>query len=115
MSNPNPDQSGLKPWKPGQSGNPKGLPKGRTFEQEVQAILAKKFPGHDFTNREQTARKFVEMLTKGNLHAIRDLMEREWPKILKVQDVTPAAELEEHGAASKDLEQIAAATSEMLH
>lgn len=27
MSNPNPDQSGLKPWPPGVSGNPKGRPK----------------------------------------------------------------------------------------
>ena len=24
MANPNPNQSGLRPWKPGQSGNPKG-------------------------------------------------------------------------------------------
>lgn len=29
MANQNPDQSGLTSWKPGQSGNPKGKPKGR--------------------------------------------------------------------------------------
>lgn len=29
MANPKPDTSGLKPWKPGQSGNPSGMPKWR--------------------------------------------------------------------------------------
>lgn len=36
MANPNPNQSGLKHWKPGQSGNPKGA-KPKTQEQKDAA------------------------------------------------------------------------------
>jgi hypothetical protein len=39
MSNPNPDTSGLIPFKPGQSGNPKGKPKGSGLTARLRKIV----------------------------------------------------------------------------
>lgn len=39
MSNPNPDTSGLIPFKPGQSGNPAGKPKGSGLTARLKKIV----------------------------------------------------------------------------
>lgn len=63
MANPNPNTSGLKkPWKPGQSGNPKGRPRDPAKEM-LEAALGKK-----------GARKFVR-LTKANKDDIDSILE----------------------------------------
>ena len=70
MRNPHPNTSGLKSWKPGQSGNPAGRPKGETLtiklgqlinspeykEAFPAAVLKHMMDGHDTLIREYWAR-----------------------------------------------------------
>src|SRR6266481_3282677 len=44
MSNPNPDTSRLKPWQPGQSGNPGGRPKKRPLSESYDELLREMLP-----------------------------------------------------------------------
>lgn len=62
MANPNPDQSNLRPFKPGQSGNPKGRPPDPAKEM-LEAAMGKK-----------GARKFAR-LTKANKDDIDSILE----------------------------------------
>lgn len=62
MANPNPNKSNLKPFKPGQSGNPKGRPRDPAKEM-LEAALGKK-----------GARTFAR-LTKANKDDIDNILE----------------------------------------
>ena len=70
-------------WKPGQSGNPKGRPKGATFEERVASVLGEAVPGTDQTKIDVLARVFVDELLKRNVALIRDYLAREWPAVQK--------------------------------
>jgi len=40
MANLNPDTSGLKPWKPGETGNPKGRPKRPDMNEALDRVIS---------------------------------------------------------------------------
>ncbi len=67
-------------WKPGQSGNPLGAAKHRTFEQIVRDVLREKVDGSDIDQFEVLARVVVEEAIKTrNTQVIKLLVERLWP------------------------------------
>jgi len=66
-------------FKPGQSGNPGGRPKG--FSTLVRKVLAESTEaGGNMTNLEAIARKLIEMAIAGDIPAMRLVLDREWPK-----------------------------------
>ena len=77
-------------WKPVQSGNPEGRPKRESFESVVSRILDEMVPGHNISNREAIARRFVELLTDGDIRIFREFLAREWPATTRVEAVVPA-------------------------
>ena len=90
------------PWKKGESGNPKGRPKGskNSFESIVRAKLAEEVPGaaDGTTKLDVLAEIFVsQLLNKKNKDAFAQFIEREWPKVSKhevVADVELSGEME---------------------
>ena len=74
----------LTPWKPGQSGNPKGRTKNKTFEESVRAVLSENVPNTDVTKREALARLYVDMLFKRHTVMFKEYLDREWPKVVEV-------------------------------
>ena len=73
MTNPNPPAN---PWKPGQSGNPGGRPKGYIrFADALKRQLAKT-DRRDKTNIEKIAEKAVALAMKGDMDAIRWIADR---------------------------------------
>lgn len=59
-------------FKPGQSGNPAGRPKG----QSVTAILRQVVDADDSTLAEQLVRKLVDRAIGGDIRAIREVLDR---------------------------------------
>jgi len=85
MGNPNPDQSGLVYFKKGQSGNPKGKPKGtRNFKTILNEYLDKNVDFKDPVEkrkvkkslREVVALSLLSKAVKGDLNAISQVMDR---------------------------------------
>lgn len=63
------------PFKPGQSGNPRGrAPRGQTFAETLRTELAAERAG--LTNRERIARVVVAKAVKGDLDAVKWIVER---------------------------------------
>ena len=77
----------MSPWQPGQSGNPKGRPKGSKsyttlLKELAKTYMAKKFT-HPFTGEETkitgaelAAFKLIENIEKGQLPSIQEFAER---------------------------------------
>ena len=63
--------SNLVPWKPGQSGNPKGRPKGISLVDALQAVLKAKAEDSGRPVKTLVAEKLVELALAGNLEAIK--------------------------------------------
>jgi hypothetical protein len=92
----------LRPWKPGQSGNPAGRPKGskNTLESIVRAKLDEQLPGSadGTTKLDLLADIFVgQLLNRKNKEAFAHYIEREWPKVSKLEvaaDVELSGEME---------------------
>lgn len=90
------------PWKKGESGNPKGRPKGskNSFESIVRRKLDEPVPGKDdgTTKLDVLAEIFVsQLLNKKNREAFAHYIEREWPKVSKHEvaaDVELSGEME---------------------
>ena len=90
------------PWKPGESGNPKGRAKGskNTLESIVRAKLDEQLPGaaDGTTKLDVLAEIFVsQLLNKKNKEAFTHYIEREWPRISKHEvaaDVELSGEME---------------------
>lgn len=64
----------LKPWQPGQSGNPGGGPKTRNLLKALRAAIEKEYDG--VTGAEMIAGKLMELVADGNVHAIREVYDR---------------------------------------
>jgi hypothetical protein len=78
----------LKPWKPGQSGNPRGRPKTRTLSEELRARLKEQYPGRsDATYGRMVAHKLVDLAIDGEIAAIREVFDRTEGKPKQVVDV----------------------------
>lgn len=70
-----------KPWKPGESGNPKGRPPGLGEVAKLRAAIAEKIPG--------ILAKLVELAELGDVQAARALLDRSMP-MLRAESVPVA-------------------------
>ena len=72
--NPNPDQSNLKPFKKGQSGNPKGRPKLPDIKAAMAKVLAEEKDGMDAL--EAVLKALRTRAIKGDVRAAQELLDR---------------------------------------
>lgn len=82
-------------WKPGQSGNPKGRAKKKTFEQLVEDLLdtaTVELEGESINCRDAVAGRLIELLLIGDRAAMTAYLDRVWPKILKHEVDLPGAD-----------------------
>jgi hypothetical protein len=64
-------------WQPGQSGNPKGRPKGVTLSEALRRMLAEQAPGRsEETYAEAIARALCKQAAKGNVLAAKEIADR---------------------------------------
>jgi hypothetical protein len=74
-------------WKPGQSGNPGGRPKGQSLQALVNSILDEAIAlpetGELITKRELVGRVIVDEWLKRNGMMLREYLAREWPAPLR--------------------------------
>lgn len=98
----------LRPWKPGQSGNPKGNPRGlESFEslvnkhldaEEVGEEVVRDVEGnvvrrpHRQTRRSKVALRLVEQAEEGDMVAMKLLIDRVWPSVNHVNVDMPSWE-----------------------
>ena len=74
--------SGLKPWKPGESGNPAGRPPaGDLLAEMVRQIGEEADPKIKRTKKEEVVRKAWEQAARGDAKARDFLAERGWGKV----------------------------------
>ena len=72
------------PWKKGETGNPNGRPKRKTFEELVEIELDPSVPGSDMVGREALAKIFAsQLLSKRNKDAFSHYIRRAWPEVSK--------------------------------
>ena len=76
--NPNPDQSNLKPFKKGQSGNPKGRPKIPDLSQAISKILNEEKDG--MIALDAVLKALRARAIKGDVRAIQELLDRAYGK-----------------------------------
>ena len=92
---------------PGQSGNPKGRAKQKSFEVLVREALDKEVPGHGITKREALAELFAtQLLQRRNRDAFAHYIKREWPEVSRHEiqaDVDLSAEMR---VAAEELRQM---------
>jgi len=64
-------------FKPGESGNPSGRPRGLAAiaRKQLEEVAA----GGDQTRGELLVRKLIDLALAGNVQAIRLVLDREWP------------------------------------
>jgi len=79
----------LKSWKPGQSGNPAGRPKGALNRSTLvrQLLDAKATDGGDGSVADQLVRAMIKKATNGDVNAYRELMDSAYGKIKDEADV----------------------------
>lgn len=75
MANPNPRIENLTPWKPGQSGNPKGHSKAR----RVTDALLKQLNNPEI--QERLAEIWVQQAANGNFQFFKELLDRTEGKV----------------------------------
>lgn len=81
--------SGLKPpWKPGESGNPKGRPKGVTLSEAYRAKLDEMFPGTNHTWAEEIAERMAKQALRRVAAAaeMADRTEGKAPQFMQLKD-----------------------------
>ena len=82
MANPNGTPANLQPWRPGQSGNPGGRPRGRSLTKILRDVLDGQALGSlRFGDDRQVANALVEALvghaiTSGSAALIKEIFER---------------------------------------
>jgi Family of unknown function (DUF5681) len=69
----------LKPWKPGQSGNPGGRPKNDVASEIAKAVFSQ--------NPEMIYQAFLKALKKGNVYAFKVLADRAYGKAKETREV----------------------------
>ena len=78
----------LKPFKPGESGNPKGRPKSVTLSEALRAQLGQVMPGEDEqTYAEKIALVLCDEASKGNVGAAKEIADRTEGKPRQTLDV----------------------------
>lgn len=82
MPNPNPDTSGLVPWKPGQSGNPKGSRPGRRLNDILRGALDstslcdQEVPGGRTVAESLIESAIAHAIKSGNPSLIKEIFDR---------------------------------------
>jgi len=66
----------LRPFKPGQSGNPKGRPPGRSLTSLLREALDKKREGSKKTVAQHIVDAIIVQVLKGNAHVLRVMWDR---------------------------------------
>ncbi len=74
----------LKPWKPGQSGNPGGRPRKRLIDEALQDLLA----SNDGEAARDVAAALVKRARKGDLRAIQLIAERTQGKPMRAIEIS---------------------------
>ena len=64
----------LRPWQPGQSGNPGGGPRSRNLLKALRNAVEADYDG--VSGAEMIASKLLELVQDGNVHAIREINDR---------------------------------------
>jgi len=83
-------RANLKPWKKGQSGNPKGRPKLPDIREALAKVLAEEKDG--VTALEATLAALRAKATKGDVRAAEALLDRAFGKAKQSVDVTSDGE-----------------------
>ena len=87
MANPSGTPRNLRRFPKGRSGNPGGRPKGTSLTAALRAELDKPVaPGSPVTNREKIASMLVELAARGDLAAIREILDRTEGKAVQRQE-----------------------------
>lgn len=113
MANKNPKQENLKSYKPGESGNPKGRPKGaKSIETILRELMEVKMSEENpMTGKTETVPAgtlmYAQLMAKaakdGDLNAIDKIMDRlEGKAVAKTADVTEKSFMENLEEAKKD-------------
>jgi hypothetical protein len=81
VANPNPDQKGLRLWKPGESGNPSGRPKSRSLTAILREVLdGTELCGQPVPGNRTVAQALIESLVanaiKGDSVIAREILLR---------------------------------------
>lgn len=69
MANPNPPLENLRPWKPGQSGNPSGRPKTKQVRDALQKLI-------DELGLEPAVRAIYTKACEGDVGAFKEVADR---------------------------------------
>lgn len=72
------------PFVKGQSGNPKGRPKGKeAFSIMLDDYLSDKSKGDKLTRRQRVVEKLYEMAMEDDIHALKYLIDRDAGKVIE--------------------------------
>ncbi len=98
--------SGLRPpWKPGQSGNPKGRPRKDACITSLVKELLEQDAGKGKTHAQLIAMAILKESAKGNISAIRELLDRIEGKVVdkhKIEGDVPVTLIREAVGGRKD-------------
>lgn len=76
-------------WKPGQSGNPNGRPKGKTLSEEIRYALAEEIKGGGgLTYMEAIAKVIIKEALKGKFPYTKEILERMEGKVADKTEIT---------------------------
>lgn len=85
------NSANLKPWKKGQSGNPKGRPpKLPKLDDLLATVMSEEKDG--LTAAEAVLRAMLIKATKGDVRAAEVLLDRAFGKVKQITDITSAGE-----------------------
>ena len=113
-------QPGSKAWKPGESGNPAGRPKGRMLGDILREHLFEPVkdkegnplelaPGVAFTRADAIVFKLVERASEGSFHHMKEIMERVDGKVPSKLDAMITDKTDLADKSDEELERIAKA------
>jgi hypothetical protein len=80
MANPNPPLENLKPWQPGQSGNPAGRPRRRPVTDILLDLLDEEDAGGRIA-ADEVARAWLKAAREGSYQHLKELLDRTEGKV----------------------------------